>query len=223
MSCPVPGHTATAWRFDFAIAQTAQWQVLAYTVGGQNFAFNVPAISAMPSLAYASCNGFSSASAMWSVLPDMQAWAQLDRPARVAAPFTAAMQTALTAYCSKIYLERWSRPDGAAALGAIPTVMMWDDHDIMDGWGSHPADLHECAVFQGIYNVARAAFGFFQREIMQPDAHAPATLPRQSAHSSGYRMGAAGLLTLDMRSERCPRSGDVNAVGGVLHAEQVMS
>ena len=269
VSCPVPGHAMTAWRFDFAVPQTAQNQVVAYTVGGQNLSFNMPALGAMPSMAYASCNGFSSLSAMkstpvpnalwarlqrlhslqdkvdtqtfgpyhllllggdqvysdamWAVLPELQAWSQLDRPARVAAPFTPAMQAALTAYFSKMYLERWSQPEVAAALASVPSVMMWDDHDIMDGWGSHPADLHECPVFQGIYKVARAAFELFQRQIMQPGAHAPATLPGQSAHSSGYRMGAAGLLTLDMRSERSPRSGDINAVGGVLHAEQVMS
>ena len=268
-SCLVPGHAMTAWRFDFALPQTAQNQVFGYTLGGQNFSFNVPAISAMPSLAYASCNGFSSLSAMksvpvpnalwarmqrlhtlqdkvdtqtygpyhllllggdqvysdamWAVLPDLQAWSKLDRPARAAAPFTSAMQTALTAYFSKMYLERWSQPEVATALASIPTVMMWDDHDIMDGWGSHPADLHECPVFQGIYQVARAAFELFQRQIMHAGAHAPATLPGQSAHSSGYRMGAAGLLALDMRSERSPRSGDVDASGGVLHAEQVMS
>ena len=160
--------------------------------------------------------------AMWAVLPDMQAWAQLDRPARIAASFAHGMESALKAYFSRMYLERWSQPDVAATLASVPTVMMWDDHDIMDGWGSHPADLHECAVFQGIFKVARAAFELFQRQIMLPGAHAPATLPGQSAHSSGYRMGAAGLLTLDMRSERSPRSGDINAVGGVLHAEQVM-
>ena len=269
VSGAVPGQAATAWRFDFAIPQTTQSQVVAYTVGGQNFSFTVPAAGAMPSMAYASCNGFSSASAMksvpvpnalwarmqrlhtlqdkvndqtygpwhllllggdqiysdamWAVLPDMQAWAQLDRTARVAAPFTAAMQSALTIYFSNTYLERWSQPDVAAALSSVPTVMMWDDHDIMDGWGSHPADLHECAVFQGIFKVARAAFELFQRQVMQPGAHAPATLPGQGAHTSGYRMGAAGLLALDMRSERSPRSGDISAAGGVLHAEQVMS
>lgn len=91
------------------------------------------------------------------MLPDLQAWAKLDRPARVAAPFTPAMQTALTAYFSKMYLERWSQPDVATTLASMPAVMMWDDHDIMDGWGSHPADLHKCPVFQGIYRVARAA------------------------------------------------------------------
>ncbi len=27
--------------------------------------------------------------------------------------------------------------------------MMWDDHDIFDGWGSYPHALLTCSVFQG--------------------------------------------------------------------------
>ena len=271
--CPVPGQPCVAWRFDFAVPQTVGPQVVTFKVGdqsqSQSYSFNVPARGAMPSLAYASCNGFSSASAMkstpvpnalwarlqrlhtlvdkvdtqtfgpyhllllggdqvysdamWAVLPELKAWAELDHHTRINAPFTPSLQAAVAAYFSKIYLERWSQPDVAAALASVPAVMMWDDHDIMDGWGSHPAELHECPVFQGIFSVAKAAFELFQRHIMQPGAHAPATLPGQSAHNSGYRMGAAGLLALDMRSERSPRSGDVTSGGGVLHAEQVMS
>ena len=31
----------------------------------------------------------------------------------------------------------------------MPQVMMWDDHDIFDGWGSYPHALLTCSVFQG--------------------------------------------------------------------------
>ena len=268
-SCPVPGQPCTAWRFDFAVLQTASAQLVTYNIGAQSFAFNVPALGTMPSMAYAACNGFSSASAMksiavpnalwarmqrlhtlvdkvdtqtfgpyhllllggdqvysdamWAVLPELMTWVKLDHFSKITAPFTPAMKVAVESYFSKIYMERWSQPDVAAALASMPSVMMWDDHDIMDGWGSHPADLHGCPVFQGIFNVAKAAFELFQRQMMHSGAHAPATLPGQTAHNSGYRIGAAGLLVLDMRSERSPRSGDVDASGGVLHAEQVMS
>ena len=268
-SAPLAGQDCTAFRFDFAVAQTNAEQTITYSVSGQTFGFCVPPQLAMPSMAYASCNGFSSAGlmkstpvanalwarlgrlhtlqdrvdtqtygpyhllllggdqiysdAMWAVLPELQAWSQLDRPARITAVFTPTMQTSLTAYFSSMYLTRWSQPDVAAALASIPSVMMWDDHDIMDGWGSYPIDLHSCPVFQGIFSVAKAAFEMFQRQVMHPGAHMPATLPGQAAHNSGYRMGGAGLLCLDMRSERAPRAGDIDATGGLLTAEQVMS
>ena len=79
VSCSVPGHTATAWRCDFAIPQTAQSQVVAYTVGGQNLTFKMSAASAMPSMAYASCNGFSSASVMKSIPVPNALWSRMQR------------------------------------------------------------------------------------------------------------------------------------------------
>ena len=68
-----------AWRCDFAIPQTAQSQVVAYTVGGQNLTFKMSAASAMPSMAYASCNGFSSASVMKSIPVPNALWSRMQR------------------------------------------------------------------------------------------------------------------------------------------------
>ena len=266
-STAVPGLACTAWRFDFAVTQTATPQQVVCEINGQRLSFAVPAAGTAPSLVYASCNGFSDpaamkkvtepnalwarlgrlhalqdrvdsntygpfdllllggdqvySDAMWAVLPELQAWSELDKPRRISAPFTAAMQKSVQAYFSTMYLQRWSQPEVAAMLAGIPSVMMWDDHDIMDGWGSHPPDLHYCPVFQGIFGIAKAAFELFQRQMM--GAPSPATLPAQPAHSAGYRMGPAGLLVLDMRTERRPRSGDVTADGGLLNAEHVMS
>lgn len=158
--------------------------------------------------------------AMWAVLPELKAWCDKPWRKRVGAPFTATLKSKLETYFSRLYLERWSQPEVAAALATLPTVMMWDDHDIMDGWGSYPAEQHNCPVYQGIFQVARAAFSLFQRQTM--GSPRPATLPGQQHHNSAWRVGDMGLLALDMRSERRPRSGDTQAAGGVLQAEQVI-
>ncbi len=264
---PVPGSACTAWRFEFAVAQTAAAQDVAYSVGGENHGFNVPARGAMPALAYASCNGFSDptlmkkvpqpnalwarlgrlhagadrvgeqsygplhllllggdqvySDAMWAVIPELKAWCALPRDKRYKAAFSASLRRKVEAYFSRIYLERWSQPEVAAALARLPTVMMWDDHDIMDGWGSYPQEQHSCPVYQGIFEVARAAFALFQRQVL--GALPPATLPGQDHHNSACRIGELGLLVLDMRSERCPRSLRADAAGEVLQAEQVLS
>ena len=266
-STPVPGQSFTAWRFDFAVPQTSNPQTISGQIGGQNFSFHVPALGAMPSMAYASCNGFSEPRAlkkipephalwarlgrlhtlqdrvdtqafgpfdllllggdqiysdtMWAVVPELVEWTQMDWYTRTHTAFTASMQLSVQAFFSNLYIERWSQTDMAAVLASVPAVMMWDDHDLMDGWGSHPQDLHESPVFQGIFQVAKAAFELFQRQMM--GAPAPATLPGQSGHSSGYRMGPAGLLVLDMRSERRPRSESQTAGGAVLQTERIMS
>jgi hypothetical protein len=158
---------------------------------------------------------------MWTAVPELSAWSDLPWGLRIRAPMTAALRSALEAHFAGLYLERWGQPDIAAVLASVPSVMMWDDHDIMDGWGSHLAKLHDSPVFQGIFAVAKAAFELFQRQMM--GAPAPATLPDQDHHNSAYRMGSAGLLVLDMRSERRPRSAFSDSKGGRLQPEQVMS
>ena len=158
---------------------------------------------------------------MWTAIPELLAWTELPWAQRIQAPFTASLRSALQKHYAGLYIDHWGQPEQAAMLASVPTVMMWDDHDIIDGWGSHPTDLHESPVFQGIFETAKAAFECFQRQML--GAPPPATLPGQAHHNSGYRFGSAGLLVLDMRSERRPRRGDVDATGGLLNAEQVMS
>ena len=264
---PLPGSSCTAFRFEFAVVQTAAAQDVAYSVGDETHGLHVPARDAMPVLAYASCNGFSDprvmksvqdpyamwsrlgrlhatqdrvdqqtygplnllllggdqvySDAMWVVIPELKAWTALPWRKRLKAAFTATMRRRLEEYFSKIYLERWSRPEVAAVLARLPTVMMWDDHDIMDGWGSHPVEQHQCPVYQGIFEVARAAFALFQRQALAQSA--PGTLPGQDYHNAAWRIGGLGLLVLDMRSERRPRQTESTATGEVLHAEQVLS
>ena len=58
-STAVPGQPFTAWRFDFVVPQTAARQSIEGQIDGQSFGFSVPARGGMPSMAYASCNGFS--------------------------------------------------------------------------------------------------------------------------------------------------------------------
>lgn len=37
----------------------------------------------------------------------------------------------------------------AEAFASIPSVNMWDDHDIIDGYGSYPSDMQNTDLFQG--------------------------------------------------------------------------
>ncbi len=159
--------------------------------------------------------------AMWAVIPELKAWSALPWAQRIKAPFTARLRHKVQAYFSQLYLERWSQPEVAAALASLPSVMMWDDHDIFDGWGSYPAEQHACPVYQGLFEVARQAFALFQRQAL--DGPPPATLAGQAQHNSGYRMGALGLLVLDTRSERQPRSTRKEDGAQVLQPEQVLS
>lgn len=158
---------------------------------------------------------------MWSTIAELRDWAGLDWHTRSTLPLTDSLRAALQEHFARCYLERWSQPATARLLASVPSVMMWDDHDIMDGWGSHPAELHDSPVFQGIFAAARSAFELFQRQMF--GAPPPATLPGQPAHNSTYQFGDTALLVLDTRSERQPAHQVAGTDGATeQRAEQVM-
>ncbi len=150
--------------------------------------------------------------------PDIVAWSQLPRDQRRKAPWSAAMQTQVTAFFENLYLGKWSQAEVALTMASLPGVMMWDDHDIFDGWGSYPLEDHDCPVYQGVFAIAKTCFALFQRHSLV-GTPPPCTLPGQGAFTAGYRMGGMGLLALDMRSERSPERRQA----GNLQSAQVMS
>lgn len=99
----------------------------------------------------------------------------------------------------------------SAALRNIPTVMMWDDHDINDGWGSYSPKLQKSPIFQQWYAATRKFFMLFQQHAA-PDSTAAqlrdlgflaATSSSAVPLSQLVPMGSSALmLILDMRSER---------------------
>jgi phosphodiesterase/alkaline phosphatase D-like protein len=133
------------------------------------------------------------ADSLWH-LPEMEEWVARRRRARHAAPFTEAIRAALEAHYLKIYATSFGDPDTAAMLAAIPSAMIWDDHDIVDGWGSRPAGFQASPVARGLFEAARRAFCLVQLG-RDPD-RAPATIGWDG------RAGCAHLVAPDLRSER---------------------
>jgi hypothetical protein len=68
------------------------------------------------------------------------------------------------AHALKDYVERYIRVFGIAEIAhmmaRVPGIYTWDDHDIMDGWGSQ--GYEDAWVFQEVYEAARRAFEVFQ-------------------------------------------------------------
>jgi PhoD related phosphatase len=159
--------------------------------------------------------------AMWNkkYCRSLSAWAELSWSQRKNRAFTSEMQKEVERFFEDVYITRWSQPEISIVMASIPSIMMWDDHDIFDGWGSYPFDQHNCPVYQGIFNIARKYFKLFQ--LQSVDALPRPRLPEQDAFSQGYRFADLGLLVLDMRSERMPKNP--NETGGQLLLDQVMS
>jgi len=120
---------------------------------------------------------------IWEDIPQLKEWVALPRKEQLAFKVSPALERRIESYYLKLYKERWlpkgrsawSDPepslDAGAAMASIPSIMMWDDHDIFDGWGSYSCEMQRCPLFQTLFKHARRAFWVFQMQ------HALADLP----------------------------------------------
>ena len=74
--------------------------------------------------------------------------------------------------CDDYYFENYSEWYGQEpfcnANGQIPQLNIWDDHDIIDGFGSYTDHFMKCPVFRGIGGVAHKYYMLFQHHIPPP-------------------------------------------------------
>jgi hypothetical protein len=78
----------------------------------------------------------------------------------------------MRADCDEYYYAnyvRWYNTEPfRTANGRIPQVNIWDDHDIIDGFGSYTDHFMKCAVFRGIGGVAFKYYCLFQHHKAPP-------------------------------------------------------
>lgn len=229
----------TAFRYAFEVPLANERSSFRYAIGGKSYTVALPAAGEAPCMAYASCNGFSSAKvmkgvkdknamwrrmasqhaktpyhllllggdqvyadSMWETVADLRSWAEMSYDAGNAAKAGKGMVDAVADFFFTLYTERWSQPEIAYMLACVPIIAMWDDHDLMDGWGSYPRERQECAVLQkAIWPAAEQAFRTFQQHLAAGETH-PSGLGVGSAYSRGHVVGSFAILALDMRSER---------------------
>jgi phosphodiesterase/alkaline phosphatase D-like protein len=115
--------------------------------------------------------------------------------------FTKLMETQVEKFYFDLYVDRWSQPEVAFMMARVPSIAMWDDHDIFDGWGSYPDERQNCDVFQGIRKWAAKAFRVFQQHLGDEENRATAIGP-QFGFSFGHVIGNVAFLAVDMRTER---------------------
>lgn len=65
----------------------------------------------------------------------------------------------------KIYQETWSAPDLARVLANCSTLMLWDDHEIRNDWGTFAQDTDPTSTDYRIANIARTAYWQYQRQL----------------------------------------------------------
>lgn len=113
---------------------------------------------------------------IWEDIKKLREWVALPRDKQLSFKVTKSLEQEIETYYFGLYKQRWlpkdRRPwtssistlDAAAAMASIPTIMMWDDHDIFDGWGSYSPEMQQCPLFQVMFRHARRAFWVFQMQ-----------------------------------------------------------
>ncbi|KAK0734865.1 hypothetical protein B0T26DRAFT_746717 [Lasiosphaeria miniovina] len=129
------------------------------------------------------------------------------------APFTTEMQNELETFYLERYAMWFSQGLFGMANSQIPMVNMYDDHDIIDGFGSYPHHFMNSPVFSGLGNVAFKYYMLFQHqstveetEKTEPSwtlGERPGPYITERSRSLFMHLGAkVALLAVDARTER---------------------
>lgn len=93
-----------------------------------------------------------------------------------------------------LYRKYWDLPDVRRVMANFPSYMIWDDHEITNGWGS--SESHREITEQNIFEAAQKVYRDFQH------AHNPQNDADPSALYYGFHSGGCAFLTMDLRGHR---------------------
>jgi hypothetical protein len=107
-----------------------------------------------------------------------------------------------------VYRKFWNNEHYRRVLCRLPAVLIWDDHDITDGWGSredsfqkkNPQKFDES--WLNLFNAARDLFRMMQA-LRNPE---PLSNGFVTGFDTCFRVGRAGFVLADLRSHRNVRA-----------------
>lgn len=103
------------------------------------------------------------------------------------------------------YQKYWGHAAFRKVNARVPSLAMWDDHDITDGWGSRPESFDGDEIkrpWQRYFNVACGAFEAYQA-VRNP---APLT---ERGYTTFLDIGKSRFYLMDFRSERNARKAQL--------------
>ncbi|MGE0633918.1 MAG: alkaline phosphatase D family protein, partial [Pseudobdellovibrionaceae bacterium] len=110
----------------------------------------------------------------------------------------------------EVYEHYWSDPRYKKILAGLPAYLMWDDHDILDGWGSETSSFIENEgkptiafkpEWKTMFVAAKRAFRFYQAA-RNPDPLVPYSSEETDTFDVGFTVGPLGFIMADLRSNR---------------------
>lgn len=98
----------------------------------------------------------------------------------------------------ELYRVTWTHPPTREVLSQVPSLTIWDDHEIRNGWGSRPEDIDPESLQHQIALLARRVFREYQRQLWDDGATDAAGANEGHLHT----WGEVGALFLDPRGPR---------------------
>ena len=141
-------------------------------------------------------------------------WTEMKNPHhKHTMPFSEEMQEELEQFYLNRYAMWFSQGLFGMANSQIPMVNIWDDHDIIDGFGSYPHHTMACPVFTGLGAVAFKYYMLFQHHSVPQETEqeepswllgaSPGPYIEQLSRSVFLKFGRQiAFLGLDCRTER---------------------
>lgn len=141
-------------------------------------------------------------------------WLQIKNPQhKHSAEFTEEMQDELEDFYLNRYAMWFSQGLFSMANSQIPMVNLWDDHDIIDGFGSYPHHFMSTRIFTGLGAVAFKYYMLFQHQSLAAETPkeepswllgaSPGPYINELSRSVFMSLGKhVAFLGLDCRTER---------------------
>lgn len=136
--------------------------------------------------------------------PALSRWAVGTLPEKVEQAFNPDMLEAAENHYFERYLKLYAEPEFAHLSARVPALMMWDDHDILDGWGSLPEKLLDSPVGRGLFNIARRMFMLFQLGATDDIPVGGMVNGQSRSLTQTARFPRFSIIAPDLRSERRP-------------------
>ncbi|KAK5055402.1 hypothetical protein LTR84_013152 [Exophiala bonariae] len=120
----------------------------------------------------------------------LKEWTAIKNPRkRQHYPFDNDMRSRCDEFYFANYIRWYSTEPFASANASIPQINIWDDHDIIDGFGSYTDHFMKCAVFRGIGGVSFKYYCLFQHHTAPPlstfTTDVPATMEADANGTAG--------------------------------------
>jgi hypothetical protein len=119
-------------------------------------------------------------------------------------PFNEELRAKCDEYYFNNYVNWYGTEPFSFANAQIPQLNIWDDHDIIDGFGSYTDHFMRCAVFRGIGGIAHKYYLLFQHHLAPPKSTFTTDAP-QTVHANEHGTAAPDAVQL---SDTFVKTGD---------------